>query len=64
MVMRLFGGTIAWKASKQATVTTSSTEAELLSLSQAAKEAIFTARLLKALAVVLEEPLTWQEATS
>jgi len=57
MVMRLFGGTIAWKASKQATVTTSSTEAELLSLSQAAKEAMFTARLLKALAVVLEEPL-------
>jgi hypothetical protein len=57
MIMRLFGGTIAWKASKQATVTTSSTEAELLALSQAAKEAIFTARLLKALAVILEEPL-------
>lgn len=39
--MRLFGGRVDWKANKQATVTTSTTEAELLSLSQAAKEGIF-----------------------
>jgi hypothetical protein len=43
---------------KQDTVTTSSTEAELLALSQTAKEAIFLSRLLQALIVQLNEPLT------
>jgi hypothetical protein len=38
--MILFGGAIGWRANKQDTVTTSSTEAELLALSQTAKEAI------------------------
>ena len=42
-VMMLFNGPISWKSSKQPTVTTSSTEAELLAISEAAKEAIFTA---------------------
>ena len=37
----LFGGPIAWKASKQNTVTTSSTEAELLAVSQVGKELIW-----------------------
>jgi hypothetical protein len=57
--MLLFGGPIAWKANKQDTVTTSSTEAELLALSQTAKEAIFISRLLKALTLRLDadEPL-------
>lgn len=50
-VMRLFGGTIGWRASKQDTVTTSTTEAELLSLAQAGKEALFQSRLLKELGV-------------
>ena len=45
-VMTLFGGTIHWRATKQATVTTSSTEAELLSLSYTAKEALYMSRLL------------------
>ena len=36
----LYGGAIDWKASKQSTVTTSSTEAELLALSRTAKELI------------------------
>ena len=40
-IMTLFGGPIAWRANKQDTVTTSSTEAELLAMSQIAKEAIF-----------------------
>lgn len=40
--IKLFGGLIAWRASKQDAVTTSTTEAELLALSQVAKEAIFT----------------------
>lgn len=37
-VFQLFNGVIDWKATKQHTVTTSSTEAELLALSLAAKE--------------------------
>jgi reverse transcriptase-like protein/Pol polyprotein len=56
-IMILFGGAIGWRANKQNTVTTSSTEAELLALSQTAKEAIFMSRLFKALSLELNEPL-------
>ena len=56
--MKLFGGTISWKACKQATVTTSSTEAELLALSQTAREAMYLARLFKAMKYQQSEPLT------
>jgi len=56
-IMMLFGGPIAWRANKQDTVTTSSTEAELLALSQTAKEAIFLSRLFKAMTLKLREPL-------
>ena len=59
-IMTLFGGPIAWRANKQDTVTTSSTEAELLALSQTAKEAIFLSRMLKALIVKLDDPLSIQ----
>jgi hypothetical protein len=59
-VVTLFGGPIAWRASKQDTVTTSSTEAGLSALSQTAKEAIFLSRLLKALTLHLNRPLTIQ----
>ncbi|EAQ84333.1 hypothetical protein CHGG_08347 [Chaetomium globosum CBS 148.51] len=52
--MKLFGGLIAWRANKQDTVTTSTTEAELLALSQAAKEGLFVSRLLKELGVTLD----------
>lgn len=51
--IKLFNGLIAWRASKQDTVTTSTTEAELLALSQVAKEAIFTSRLIQELKVKL-----------
>jgi Reverse transcriptase (RNA-dependent DNA polymerase) len=54
-VMKLFGGLISWQANKQDTVTTSSTEAELLALAQAAKEAMFIGRLLCDLTVRLDE---------
>jgi hypothetical protein len=53
--MRLFGGTIGWRANKQDTVTTSTTEAELLALAQAAKEALFVSRLVKELGVTLDD---------
>jgi hypothetical protein len=54
--IKLFGGLVTWRASKQDTVTTSTTEAELLALSQVAKEAIFTSRLLKELQINLSDP--------
>ena len=56
-VLKLFRGPVAWRANKQDTVTTSSTEAELLALSQTAKESIYLSRLLKALSLELDEPL-------
>ncbi|RKK80123.1 hypothetical protein BFJ68_g17747, partial [Fusarium oxysporum] len=52
-VMKLFGGTIGWRANKQDTVTTSTTEAELLALAQAAKESMFISRLITELGVTL-----------
>ena len=54
-VMQLFGGTIGWRSNKQSTVTTSTTEAELLALAQAAKEAMFISRLIVELGIQLEE---------
>jgi hypothetical protein len=54
-VMKLFGGVIGWRANKQTTVSTSTTEAELLALSQAAKESLFVSRLLKELDVRLDD---------
>ncbi|RKK23804.1 hypothetical protein BFJ67_g16964 [Fusarium oxysporum f. sp. cepae] len=53
-VMKLFGGTIGWRANKQDTVTTSITEAELLALAQAAKESMFISRLITELGVNLD----------
>ena len=40
-LFQLYGGPIDWKASKQITVTTSSTEAELLALSETARQCIW-----------------------
>ena len=44
-LMKLFNGPIMWQSSKQKTVTTSTTEAELLSLSHTARETIALYRL-------------------
>jgi hypothetical protein len=55
--MMLFGGLVNWRANRQPTVTTSSTEAELLALSQAGREAIYLARLFAALKLKLNESL-------
>ncbi|KAL3708738.1 hypothetical protein TMatcc_006722 [Talaromyces marneffei ATCC 18224] len=54
--MTLYGGVTGWQANKQNTVTTSTTEAELLALSQAAKEGIYVMRLLKELDIEMESP--------
>ena len=46
---------VGWRANKQDTVTTSTTEAELLALTQAAKEALFVSRLLTELTIKLDD---------
>ena len=46
---KLFGGLIDWKANKQKTVTLSSTEAELLAMSQTGKETLWWNRLFNLL---------------
>ncbi len=55
--MKLFGGAVAWRANKQDTVTISYAEAELLAISQTAKEAIYRSRLMQALNLVIPEAL-------
>jgi antitoxin component of MazEF toxin-antitoxin module len=59
-LFKLFGGPVDWKSTKQRTVTTSSTEAELLALSHAAKEVLWWKRLFKALQLDSGNQLTIQ----
>jgi hypothetical protein len=56
-VMMLFGGAVAWKASQQDTVTTSTTEAELLGVERTTKEAYALARFMKDIKLDLGQPL-------
>jgi hypothetical protein len=49
MITVLWKEVVAWRACKQTTVTTSTTEAELLALEFTAKETIYISRLLKSL---------------
>jgi hypothetical protein len=53
-IFSLFGGLINWKASKQKTVTTSTTKAELLALSRAAKEIRWWNRFFTAIGFNIE----------
>jgi hypothetical protein len=55
--MMLFGGLISYRANRQNTIITLTTEAELLALSQAAWECIYIARLFEALTLKLNKPL-------
>lgn len=48
-IFTLFGGPIDWKATRQSTVTTSTTEAELLALTHAAKEVYWWRRFFSQL---------------
>lgn len=49
--VRLYGGLIHWRAARQDTVTTSTTEAELLGVAHAGKELMALKRLLRDLAI-------------
>ncbi|CAG8897453.1 unnamed protein product [Penicillium nalgiovense] len=55
---KLYGGPIDWKASKQKTVTTSTTEAELLALSEAGKTVLWWHRVLKSLGFKASHPMS------
>jgi hypothetical protein len=52
-IVTLFGGPIIWKAARQPTVTTSTTEAELLALEQIAKETMALKRLFAELQLLV-----------
>ena len=54
----LYGGLITWKAQKQRTVTTSTTESELLALSQAGRELIWWKRFFNSIGFNLDEEVT------
>lgn len=55
--LQLFNGMIHWKATKQKSVTTSSTEAELLALTITAKEYIWWIRLFQNLHLDIQSPV-------
>jgi hypothetical protein len=57
-IMFLFGGAINWKSAKQDTITTSSTEAELLALTTTGKETMALGRLLRDVSLDLGSPLS------
>jgi hypothetical protein len=59
--MKLFGGLIGWRANKQNTITTSTTEAELLALAQAAKESIYVSKLLQEFTIDLNDQTIYIE---
>jgi len=54
----LFGGLVAWRAARQDTVTTSTTEAELLGVAFVAKEVMAFRRFLSELQLSLAKPWT------
>lgn len=56
-LIQLYGGPIDWKASKQATVTTSSTEAELLALSETSKQTLWWKRIFQSIEFDSEQPM-------
>lgn len=49
---------MVWKASRQDTVTTSTTEAELLGVERTSKETLATLRFLKEINLVVKQPVT------
>jgi hypothetical protein len=55
-IFRLGGGAISWSSKKQATVAVSSTEAEYMAMSSAAREAIWLRSLLGALGFAQDGP--------
>ncbi len=57
-LFKVYGGPIDWRATKQKTVTTSSTEAELLAISHAAKEVVAWQRFFRSIRFDPGHPVT------
>jgi hypothetical protein len=57
-LIKLFNGPIAWQSTRQKTVSTSTTEAELLALSHAGREIEHMARIFKAIRLDLEHDIS------
>jgi hypothetical protein len=57
-LFKLFGGPIDWRATKQKTVTTSTTEAELLALSHTTKDYYWWKRMFTSIELELEDAKT------
>ena len=55
-LFKMFGGAVDWRASKQKIVTTSATEAELLAISNAARETYWWKRFFKDVGLELDTP--------
>lgn len=53
-LFKLFGGAVDWRATKQKTVTTSTTEAELLAISNAARETFWWTRFFREVGLELD----------
>jgi transposase InsO family protein len=53
-LFKMFGGAVDWRATKQKTVTTSTTEAELLAISNAARETFWWKRFFKDIGLELD----------
>lgn len=60
----LFSGPIMWKSQKQPTVAISSTEAELVALTETAREALWLKELLKEIVGVTEKPTIYVDNES
>jgi hypothetical protein len=59
-IAKLFNGPIDWQARKQKTITTSTTEAELLAISSASKHVLWWKRLFKSIDLNIDQKLTVQ----
>lgn len=57
-VVKIFGGTVSWTCKKQDCVSTSSTEAEIIALSEASKECVAIRNILKFLNEERDGPTT------
>ena len=58
ILIKLFNGPVYWKSTRQKTVATSTTEAELIALSSVAKEALVLMRLFKRINFKLDHDVT------
>ena len=56
-LIQLYGGPIDWKASKQATMTASSTEAALLALPEAARQTLWWKRFIATIQFNTQQPM-------